>query len=95
MVDYSNLKEKLASLSGNNFEQAERQERAAGNDIINLTFTSSFRARIAAIALGVTAGDIKDLPLKDYTEITNTVYNFFYGVSDEAATLSESTEDVQ
>lgn len=90
MLDIKLLNEKLATLRGLDFETAETQERAAGNNFPDLTFTKSFQARLAALALEVPVADIKELPMKQYIQVCSGVFNFFYGSSDDATQLAKS-----
>ena len=73
----------LGKLTGNDYEAAERAERAAGNNAPMLTLTRGFQARLAAMAIGVPAPEVKGLPLRVYSMLTNEVLNFLYGQSDE------------
>ena len=82
MVDTSKLTEKLNALTGLDFELVEAQERASGNTYIDVTFTKSFQARLAAQALGVPVADIKELPMKEYIKTCGKVLNFFALPSD-------------
>ena len=80
-IDTTNLTEKLATLRGLDFEQAEAEERGAGNAAIEMTFSKSFQARLAAKALGVNVNDIKALPLAKYYSITAEVSRFLFSSS--------------
>lgn len=80
-MDISKLNEKLADLRGLDFELAEAQERAAGNNFPDVTFTKGFQARLAALALNVPVADIKELPLRDYQTVCSKVFNFLYNSS--------------
>lgn len=88
MIDTNKLEEKLAELTGHDFELAEFAERNVGNSTPLLTFSSAFQARLAARALDCTPGDLKDLPLKEYTAIINRTANFLFGSSESAKTPS-------
>ncbi|MBR2519180.1 MAG: hypothetical protein IKE46_05260 [Selenomonadaceae bacterium] len=83
-MDTGKLKEKLGELRGLDFELAEAQERAAGNNFPDVTFTKGFQARLAAMALGVPTADIKELPIRDYQDVCSQVFNFLYQPSDGA-----------
>lgn len=93
MVDTSKLNEKLNALTGLDFELVESQERANGNTYLDVTFTKSFQARLAAQALGVPVADIKELPMKQYIMVCGQVLNFLAAPLDNAtpATNSENS----
>ena len=80
-MDISKLNEKLGELRGLDFELAEAQERAAGNNFPDVTFTKGFQARLAALALGVPTADIKEMPLRDYQTVCAKVFGFLYNSS--------------
>ena len=89
-MDISKLNEKLGELRGLDFELAEAQERAAGNNFPDVTFTKGFQARLAALALGVPTADIKELPLRDYQTVCAKVFSFLYNPSDDVTQLPKS-----
>ena len=82
MIDTNKLREGLNKLTGHDFEFAEAMERAAGNAYPIINFSRSFQARLAASALDMNVHDIKNLPLKEYTALTNEVSNFLSSTSD-------------
>ena len=90
MTETTKLEEKLATLTGHDFELAEFAERNKGNATPMLTFSSAFQARLAARALDCTPDDLKDLPLKEYTSIINRVANFLFGSSESEKIPSAS-----
>lgn len=75
-IDTSDLEDKLATLTGRDFEQCEKAERATGNLTPDVSFTKSFQARLAAIALKVNPHDIKGLPINQFVSITTRTSNF-------------------
>ncbi len=91
MVDFNKLDEGLNNLRGLDFEQAESQERAAGNNFPEVTFSKSFQARLAARALGMNVHDLKALPLRDYSQVCQRTFNFLFSTS-EKETQSEKSE---
>ena len=92
-IDYKKLEEGLPTLTGHDFEMAEKQERAAGNFTPDLTFSRSFLARLGSFALGVNVHDLKDLPLNEYAQVTQKVNAFLYsGSATEENASSESGE---
>ncbi len=94
-IDITNLTEKLDALRGLDFEQAETEERAAGNSAIEMSFSKSFQARLASKALGENVHDIKELPLKEYYKITNAVSRFLFSDLESAETASDNSEQSQ
>lgn len=80
-IDFNKLDDGLNKLRGLDFEAAEQRERAAGNTAAVLASTMPFHARIAAIALGVPVEDIKELPIKQYVEVTTRTSNFLFAPS--------------
>ena len=90
MLDIKALNEKLANLRGLDFELAETQERATGNNFPDLTFTKSFQARLAAMALNVPVADVKELPMKQYIQVCQGTFTFFYGSSGDETSLEKS-----
>lgn len=89
-MDTGKLKEKLGELRGLDFELAEAQERAAGNNFPDVTFTKGFQARLAAMALGVPTADIKELPVKEFISVCGDVFNFLYSPSEDATPQAKS-----
>lgn len=91
----SKLAAGLEKLTGNDYEQAERMETAAGNVNPSLVFSKGFQARLAAIALGVPAPEFKSLPIREYNRLTLQVFNFLFGSSEEESESGGSTERLQ
>lgn len=73
----------LESLTGNDYESAERAERAAGNNAPLLTLSTGFQIRLAAKALSVPTPELKGLPLRDYSALATEVMNFLLVGSEE------------
>ena len=90
MIDIDKLNEGLNNLRGYEFELAETQERAIGNNYVDLSFTKSFQARLAAMALKVPVDEIKALPLRDYSKTCSTVFTFLFNTSDNATPSANS-----
>ena len=84
MIDTNKLEEKLALLTGHDFELAEFAERNKGNTTPVITASSAFQARLAAMALECTPDDLKDLPLKEYSSVITRMINFLFGSSESA-----------
>ena len=85
-IDITNLEEKLQGLTGNDFADAENEERLSGNIMPMIQFSTSFLVTLAAKALGVNPHEIKNLPLNEYTRITSKVSNFLFSTSGEDTT---------
>lgn len=92
MIDITNLTEKLNSLSGLDFEECEAEERKIGNNSIDITFSKSFQARLAARALGCNPHDIKNLPLRKYSKVVTGVLTFLFSDSEADETQTENSE---
>lgn len=90
MIDTTNLIEKLNALTGLDFELAETQERAAGNNASEISFSKSFQARLAAQALNVPVADIKELPIRQYIDVCARVVLFLFGTSGEKTPSTNS-----
>lgn len=91
MVDISKLEEGLNKLRGLDFEQVETRVRAKNPTAVEVSLLKEFQARLAAKALGVPYEDVVELPLKEYTRVVQTVFNFLFAISGEE-TPSASSE---
>ena len=89
------LKAGLAKLTGNDYERAERDERAAGNNATVLINTMSFATRLASYALDVPARELKALPIGEYLRMNAEVLSFLNGTTDETATLESCGDESQ
>ncbi len=85
-IDYTALEKGLESLTGYDFEKAERETRLCGDGTPEIVYSKTFQAVIAAKVLNITQDDIKSLPIKDYVAVTSTVSNFLLN------TLAEITQ---
>lgn len=95
-LDTKKLQAGLENLSGYDFEQAEKNERMAGNMTPDITFSKSFQARLAAKALSESVMDIRNLPIKEYTLVTSMVGNFLLGsLAEEIVSPSEAQPEPQ
>lgn len=72
------LPEKLEDLRGLDYEAAAARVRKKGNTNILLKADESFQVELAAIALGKTPADIRELPLKYYSAVIGIVFNFLF-----------------
>lgn len=95
MVDTSNLTEKLDNLTGLDFEEVEKDERIAGNNSVDVTFSKSFQARLAARALNCNPYEIKELPLKKYNKVVTEVMSFLFAPSEKEETRLNGSETRQ
>ena len=77
-MDFTNLEEKLAELTGYDFEEAEKACRLKGDASPEISFSKDFQSRIAAKALGVKVSEIKKLSIPKYVEITQQVNRFLF-----------------
>ena len=87
------LKEGLSKLTGNDYERAERDERASGNNAALLINTMSFATRLASYALNVPAREVKDLPIQAYLKVNAEVLSFLNGTTVGTATLESSGDE--
>ena len=92
-LDYSNLEKQLETLTGYDFEEAEKEERAAGSQIPDVTFSRTFYARLAAKALGVPLKRIREARTDDYAMITTMVSNFLFGNLAEMAKARQTNTE--
>lgn len=76
MIDYKKLEEGLDKLNGYDLENAEREERLAGNTTLELSTSKSFQARLAARALGMNVHDLKSLKLREYNRLCLRTFGF-------------------
>lgn len=87
-IDTSKLEEQLKTLTGRDFEEAEKEERRAGNTTPMIQFTSGFLSRLGARALGVNPHEIKNMPLNEYTDFIVRTSNFLYSGSESDTTAT-------
>ena len=89
------LKAGLAKLTGNDYERAERDERAAGNNAQVLINTMSFATRLASYALDKPARELKALPIGEYLRMNAEVLSFLNGTTTEVTESESSGEGSQ
>lgn len=82
-LDFSDLEAKLGELKAQAFMDAERACRMKADATPDITYSSGFRARLAARALGVDFKEIQALPIPVFTEISGRVLNFLLSSSAE------------
>ena len=77
--DISNLENALMELTAQDYANAEKACRAAGDTAVEISFSSNFRARLAAKALDIPYTEVNEMNIKDYATITLRVGNFLLG----------------
>lgn len=75
-LDFSTLEERLAELNAMAFMRAERECRMAADPAPDITYSSAFRAKLAAEAMGVPQVEINTLPINEYASVVSRVLNF-------------------
>lgn len=90
-IDMKPLEEGLSNLRGLDFEAAENFVRRKNAAIVEVSLSKEFQARLAAAALKVPYEDVAELPLRQYAQVTQVVFNFLFAPSDDA-TPAESSE---
>ena len=80
-IDLSKLEAGLETLTGKDYETAERLVRMQGDATPMIQYSSAFKAALAATALGVASMELKDLPLKQYMNVIQRVESFLLGDS--------------
>lgn len=90
ILNLDELESKLDLLTGNDFEEVESIERQLGNLTPMITFSSSFQARLAAHALGVTPQELRGLKLPEYNDVISRTSNFLFGTSAKRIQLKKS-----
>lgn len=89
-VDKKKLQAGLRKLRGLEFEQAEAQAYEPDKPTVNITFSHKFQAALAAIALEVPYEDVRELPVREYRDVTQEVFNFLYSNSEEKTAVENS-----
>ena len=82
-LDFSELEAKLGELKAQAFMDAERACRMKADTTPDIAYSSSFRARLAARAMGVDFKEIQNLPIPVFTEVSSRVFNFLMSSSIE------------
>ena len=72
------LPEKLEQLRGLDYEACAARVRKKGNTNILLKADENFQVELAATALGVTPADIREMPLRQYSQLIGIVFNFLF-----------------
>ena len=72
-LDISNLQEALGELSAIDFMNAEKACRLSGDTFPEISYSSTFRARLVAKALGVDFAEVKNMPISDFNTAVGMV----------------------
>lgn len=80
-LDFTDIEAKLSELKGQAFVDAERACRMQADTTPDITYSSNFRARLAARALGVPFKEIQALPIVEFADVTGRVLNFLLAPS--------------
>lgn len=75
-IDYSDLETKLGELDAMAFQRAERACRMSAEPTPDIIYSASFRARLAAEALGIPYKELLKTDLKTYTAIVSRTLAF-------------------
>ena len=89
IYDEKFLKEKLETMTGNDFAKAEKAARLEGDVSIDIMTSRMFYAAIAARAFNKPLPDILELPLKEFAAITGDVGTFL--LAPDAVKVESST----
>lgn len=89
MVDITKLEEGLENLHGLDYLACASRVRKKGNNAVLLKTDEEFQTELAATALGVPAADIRELPLKQYSQVIQQVFNFLFSSDSTAQENSE------
>lgn len=91
-VDMKKLEEGLNGLRGLDFEVAENLVRRKNATVLEVSLSKEFQARLAGMALKVPYEDIAELPLKQYAQVCQTVFNFLFSNSEDEETPAPNSE---
>ena len=89
-LDFSTLEDRLAELDAKAFMRAERECRMAADPAPDITYSSAFRAKLAAVAMGVPQAEITTLPINAYASVVSRVLNFLLKPLAETVIQQES-----
>ena len=89
IYDEKILKEKLETMTGNDFAKAEKAARLEGDVSIDIMTSRMFYAAVAARAFNKPLPDILELPLKEFAAITGDVGSFL--LAPDAVKVESST----
>ena len=93
MEQAKDLSQRLETLTGYDFEIAEREERSAGNIFTaDISMSKSFQARLAARALSVPMQEIQELPMREYNLLAAQVFNFLFAHLEKGTLSTKSGE---
>lgn len=89
-IDMKQLEEGLSNLRGLDFEAAENFVRRKNVAVAEISFSKEFQARLAAAALKVPYEDVAELPLRQYAQVTQAVFNFLFAPSENETPVERS-----
>ena len=75
-LDFTELENRLDELDSTAFINAERACRMVGDPTPDIIYSATFRARLAATAMGVPFEEIRKLNLKQYTAVITRTLAF-------------------
>ena len=76
VLDFTELENRLDELDSNAFINAECDCRMVGDPAPDIVYSANFRARLAAMAMGVPFEEIRKLKLRTYTAVITRTLNF-------------------
>lgn len=88
-IDYEKLKNGLEQLTGNDYEQAEREARLAGDITYEINISKCFLAALTAKALGESVDFMRKLPVREYNKAVTVTAGFLL-----SSDLSENAESI-
>ena len=92
-INIDELEDKLNSLTGADFEAAQKNFKLKNPNFVGVTqLESAFQIELAAMALGINANELKALPLRKYNKILRVVNSFLFTDSDEDETVEKSSD---
>lgn len=75
-IDRDKLRDGLEKLTGEDYEQAERTVRFAGDATIDINYSKAFQAALAAKAMGIPRNDMLAMHILEYINTVNVVRDF-------------------
>lgn len=92
MIDISQLEAGLEKLRGLDYLACANRVRKKGNTNILLKTDEDFQTELIATALGVAVADVRELPLKEYSQALGTVFNFLFAPTPDTETTASSVD---
>lgn len=91
-IDFEKLPEQLKTLTGNDFIEAEKEERIAGNVMPMISFSPGFQIRLAAKALKTNPRELQNLPIAKFARLASAVSNFLFS-DDDSTEMDEKNHE--